>query len=81
MAVVAAAGEPLGGDRPPLGAGSGLHDLEEREAHRLLKLGIAVDLDVGAVPDVVEIRALRGQQAVPPDTFRRRQRGVDLVAQ
>ena len=81
VAVVAAAGEPLGGDPPPLGAGSGLYDLEEREAHRLLKLGIAVELDVCAVPDVVEIRALRGQQAVPPDTFRRRQRGVDQVAQ
>ena len=72
---------PLAGIPAPLGAGSGLYDLEEREAHRLLKLGIAVELDVCAVPDVVEIRALRGQQAVPPVTLRRRQRGVDLVAQ
>ena len=67
MAVVAAAGEALRGDRSPLGPRGRLHHLEQREPHRLLQLGITVDLDVGAVPHVVEIRPLRCDETVPPE--------------
>ena len=63
--VVAGAGQALGGDRAPLGPGARLEDVEEREPHRLLELGVAFDLDVGALPEVVEVRALLGEQPVP----------------
>ena len=69
MPVVAAAGQPLGGYRALFGTGGGLDDLEEREPHRLLQLVVAVDLDVGAIPDVVEIVALLAAQAVPAVRF------------
>ena len=65
MAVVARPGQALGGDRALLAAGARLEDVEQREAHGLLQLGVAVDLDVGALPEVVEIGALLGEQAVP----------------
>src|SRR5207244_12124456 len=54
VAVVARAGETLGADRPALGSGARLEHLEEVEAHGLLQLGISLDLDVSAVPEVVE---------------------------
>ena len=54
--------------------------MEEREAHRLLELVVAVDLDVGALPEVVEVLALVVEQAVEAGAPRRRERGVDLVA-
>jgi hypothetical protein len=38
MSVVARAGQSLGGYRPPLRASTGLQDVEEREADRLLEL-------------------------------------------
>ena len=56
VAVVAGPGQPLGRDRALLGAGAGLERVEEREADGLLQLGVAVELDVGAVPEVVEVR-------------------------
>ena len=58
VAVVAGAGQPLGGDRAALGARAGGQDLEQREAHRLLQLGIALELDVAASP-----RSRRGRRA------------------
>ena len=64
MAVVAAAGEALGRDRAALVAHRGLEDVEHREAQRLLELGVAVHLDVGALPVAVERLALRLGQAV-----------------
>jgi len=51
-------------DGPP-SAGLRLEDVEEREAHRLLDLGIAVDLDVSAIPEVVQIGVLLLGQGVP----------------
>ena len=55
--------------------------MEEREADRLLQLGVALDLDVGALPEVVEVRALLGEQPVPAGVARRGERRGDLVAQ
>ena len=80
VAVVAAAGQPLRGDRPALGARSRLEHLEDGEAGRLLERGVAVELDVRAPPEVVEVLALRGEQPVPARAQRRGQRRVDLVA-
>jgi hypothetical protein len=38
--------------------------VEQPEAHRLLDLGVAVQLDVGAVPELVQVGPLFGQQAI-----------------
>ena len=65
VAVVAGAGQALGGDRPALAAGARLEGVEEAEADRLLELGVAVELDVGALPEVVEVLALGGDEGVP----------------
>ena len=65
VAVVAGAGQALGGDRALLRAGARLQRVEEREADCLLQLGVALQLDVGALPEVVEVRALRLEQALP----------------
>jgi len=64
-----------------LAAGAGLQRVPEREADRLLQLRVALDLDVGAVPVVVEVRALLGQQALEAGVRGGRQRRRDLVAQ
>ena len=63
--VVAGPGQSLGRDRPLLGPGAGLQDVEQPEADGLLDLHVAVDLDVGALPEVVEELALLRQQPVP----------------
>ena len=65
VSVVAGAGQALGADRTPFGPGSGLQRVEEREPHRLLELGIAVDLHVGSIPEVLEVGALALEQAFP----------------
>ena len=80
VAVVARPGQPLGGDRPLLAAGARLQRVEQPEADRLLQLGVAVDLDVGALPEVVEVGALLGEQPVPAACARPGQRRGDLVA-
>lgn len=80
VAVVARAGEALGADRPLLGAGAGLQHVEEAEAHRLLHLRVTLDLDVGVVPERVEVVALRLDQALPAVQPGAGQRGADLVA-
>ena len=46
--VIAAAGQPLGRDRPLLRPRAGLQDVEERETHGLLQRQVAVELDVRA---------------------------------
>ena len=81
VAVVAGAGQALGRDRPLLAARAGLERVEQREADRLLELGVALELDVGRVPEVVEVRALLGEQPVPARVDGARQRGGDLVAE
>ena len=78
--VVAGAGEALGGYRAAFGAGSGLQDVEEGEADGLLDLVVAVHLDVGAGPEVVEVRPLFGDQTVPAAVRGGGEGGVDLVA-
>ena len=65
VAVVAGAGEALRADCALLGAGACLERVEEREADRLLQLGVTVQLDVGAAPEVVEVGALRFEQILP----------------
>jgi hypothetical protein len=79
--VVAAAGQALGRDRPVLGPRAGLQDVEQPEAHRLLDLGVAIHLDVGAVPELVEVGPLLGQQAIPAGQVGAGQRADDLVDQ
>ena len=79
--VVAGAGQALGRDRAPLAPGAGLQGVKEREAHRLLELGVAFELHVGALPEVVEIFALGVEQPLPARVARLRQRSDDLVAQ
>ena len=80
VAVVAGAGQALGRDRAALGPRAGLQRVEEREPHGLLELPVAVDLDVGVRPEVVEEVALALQQRFPAGALGGRDGGVDLVA-
>lgn len=78
--VVAGPGQSLGGNGPLLRAGACLEYVEEGEADGLLDLLVAVDLDVGAGPEVVEVAALFVQESLPAAVGRGRQGRVDLVA-
>ncbi|CAM3929029.1 hypothetical protein KIPE111705_31985 [Kibdelosporangium persicum] len=78
MAVVPGTGQALGRDRPGLTTGTGLQHVEEREPHRLLKFGVAFDLDVGGVPELVEEGSLFGQQSFPAGLQRTDERRLDL---
>ena len=51
------------------------------DPHGLLQLVVALDLDVGLVPVLVEQLALLADQPVPAGQLGRGQRGLDLVAQ
>jgi hypothetical protein len=53
--VVPGSGEALGRDRPLLGPRAGLEHVEHGEADRLLHLGVAVQLDVGTIPERVQV--------------------------
>ena len=64
VALVPGAGEPLARDPPTLGSRGVLQQLEQGEPDGLLQLGVAVDLDVCALPEAVEDRALAREQAV-----------------
>ena len=79
MPVVAGPGQALRRDRPVLGPRPGLQDVEQAEAHRLLDLGVTVHLDVGAVPELVQVGPLLGEQAVPAGQVGGRQRPHHLV--
>ena len=81
VAVVAGPRQALGRNGPSLGPHAGLEDMEEGEAHCLLHLGIAVDLDVGPVPEVVQIGALLVDQTLPANLARRSKGRRDLVSQ
>ena len=70
----------MAGDRALLGARARLQRVEEREADGLLELGVALELDVGALPEVVEVRALAVEQPVPAGVAGLGERGDDLVA-
>src|SRR5262245_34973829 len=65
VAVIAGAGEALAGNRATLGARACLQHMEEPEPDSLLAVGIAFDLDIGTVPELIEIGALCFQQARP----------------
>ena len=70
VAVVPGPRQALRRDRPLLGAGAGLQDVEEPEPDGVLDLHVAVDLDVGALPEGVEecallLRAGRPSRPVP----------------
>jgi hypothetical protein len=54
VTVVAAGAESLRGDALLVGAGTCLSHLEQVPSDRLLCLGVAVDLDVAALPEGVE---------------------------
>jgi hypothetical protein len=79
--VVPRPGQALGGDHPPFGARARLQDVEQPEPDGLLDLGVAVDLDVGAGPELVEVGALLLEQPVPAGVPGRSQRGHHLVVQ
>ena len=80
MPVVARPGQALGGNQALLAARPGLNRVEQREADRLLELGIAVELDVGLGPVPVEVRALLAHQLLPTGMARTDDRRGDLVA-
>jgi len=75
------AGQALGGDAPALGTSIGLQDVKQSEPHRLLYVGVAVDSDVGGVPEVIEVRPLLLQQPLEAGVARSSQGGGDLVTQ
>lgn len=81
VAVITGAGQPLAGDGAAFGAGAGLQQMEQREADRLLAVRIAVDFDVGAVPELVEVCPLGVEQPLPAAVAGTGQRGDGLVAQ
>ncbi len=81
VSVVARAGQALGGDRTALRTDRGLMNVEQREPYGLLELRISVDLDVRAVPVVVELLALFGCQLVPAGQPGGRERALDLIPQ
>src|SRR5437588_11689584 len=65
MAIVAWTRQPFGCYGPTLRTSSGLQDVEESEAHRLLDLRVALQLDVGIGPEVIQVGPLLGEQAIP----------------
>ena len=71
VALVAAAGDPLGGDALLLGLGAGLGELEQVPADRLLGGVVAAQLDVAVLPELVQPLALLGE-----DRPRRRRRSA-----
>ena len=80
VAVVPRSGKPLGCDRTLLRASAGLEYVEERETDCLLKLGVPVELDVCAIPEVVEVLTLGGDEPLPACVTRLGQRRNDEVA-
>ena len=77
--VVAGPGQAFRRDRAVLAAGAGLQHVEQPEPHRLLDLGVPVDLHVGAVPKVLKVLALLGEQAIPARLLGAAQRRPYLV--
>ena len=79
VSVVAGAGQAFRRNRPVLAASASLEHVEHAEPHGLLDLDVPVDLDVGTIPEVVEIGPLIGDQAVPAGKAGAAQRGPHLV--
>ena len=81
VAVVARPGQPLRRDRAFLAAQTRLQGVKQREARSLLELGVPLDLNVSALPKVVEVGALAGHETIPTGVERLAQGRSDLVAQ
>jgi len=81
MPVVARACQPLRRDRTLFGAGAGLERVEQREPQRVLQFHVSVDFDVRAIPELVEVGALPGDETVPSCVPRLRERSYDFVAE
>ena len=64
VTVVAACGHAFGGDALLLGLDRGLRELEQVPSDRLLSGVVAVDLDVGRLPESFEHRGLLGAEHV-----------------
>jgi hypothetical protein len=79
--IVAGAGQALGAYRTSLRTGTGLQDVEERKPQRLLNLHVAVELDVGHRPVVVQVLALGRREPVEALGDRRLEARIDLIAQ
>lgn len=73
--------QPLGRDRAPLSPCPRLKRVEERETDGLLQLRIAFQLDVGTLPEVVEVRALGRHEPLPPRVPCLGERRGNLVAE
>jgi len=58
VALVAMPGQPLGRHAEAFAARGRLHELEEVEAHGLLEVGRAVELDVAARPELLDAAAV-----------------------
>src|SRR5690606_1470592 len=81
VAVVAGPRQALGRDHAALCARARLQDVEQAEPDGLLDLGVALDLDVRALPELVQELLLLAEQAVPAGAPRARQRPDHLVVQ
>jgi len=60
---------------------TGLQDVEEREPHPLLQFRVAPHPHIGAVPKLVQIRPLVGEQTLEAGMPSAGQRGGGLVPQ
>src|SRR5580704_18387288 len=81
MSVIARTGQPLGRDWSLLAPGRRLGGMKQREANRLLELGVAFDLDVRRRPKAVEVAPLFVPEALPGGVDGAVQRRAHLVAQ
>src|SRR4029078_738155 len=63
--VVAGPGQSFRRNLALLGTGAGLQRVKEGKADGMLELGVPLELDVGGGPEVVEVRPLPFEQAVP----------------
>ncbi len=81
VTVVPGPRQALRGYRAPLGAGPGLQDVPQPEPDGLLYRRVTVDLDVGAAPELFQVRALLVDEGLPAGVQGGRERAVDLIAQ
>src|SRR5215204_1530112 len=65
---------------PAACGGARLQGVEEREADRLLKLGVSLQLHVGTIPEVIEVVALGGEDPLPAASAGCGEGRLDLVA-
>ena len=78
--VVPRPSQSLGANRPLLRPRPRLEHLKESEPHRLLEFWIAVQFDIGGVPERGKVLPLGPQQIVPAGVTRANDGRVDLIA-